>query len=128
VSRFLFLLLLLGGTLFGRYWDYEYEITLEKDEVAEYLITDRVREKTFTFRWTLYINNGLILVVNLDGYPYQKILYKDYNRNSFQMKLHGKRALLMVEFSEFDVENKKASFLVLVKNSSVEPVLENELL
>jgi hypothetical protein len=44
------------------------------------------------------------------------------------MKLHGKRALLMVEFSEFDVENKKASFLVLVKNSSVEPVLENELL
>lgn len=115
-------LLFLSSLLFSKYWDYQFDIELKKDEVSNFKIFDKVREKNFSFRWTLYINRGLILLSNYDGFPHQHILYKDYNRNSFQIPLHEKRSALMVEFSEFNDQNRTAKFRVLFKNSRAEKV------
>ncbi len=108
--------------LAGGYWDSEFEIKLQKDEIKEFKIFDRVREKSLFFHWTLYINRGMVVIANYDGYPRQYILYKDYNRNSFQIPLYKPRSALMVEFADFKEDNKTAKFRVLFKNSSAELV------
>jgi hypothetical protein len=114
--------LLLSILLFGeaKYWNYEFEFELKKNEVKKFQVIDRAREKMLDFSWNLYVNNGLITITNFDGFPYQNILYLDYNRNSFQKKMHGKNALVMIEFVEFLEKEKIARFKLLVKNSAVE--------
>ena len=118
--RGLAIFVILSTTLFGRYWDSQYDVTLKKDEVSEYQIIDPIRLKKFTFRWTLYINDGLVVLANYDGYPYQFILYKRANGSSFQIPLKKKRSFLMVEFYDFDVKKKEAKFRTLFKNSKAE--------
>jgi hypothetical protein len=121
------LILLFSLLLFGeaKYWNYEFDFSLKKGEVKEFKVFDPVREKVFKFHWNLYINGGLVTISNYDGYPYQHILYLQYNRNSFQRKLHGRQSLLMVEFKEYIPEEKKANFKLLVKNSAVEEVTKD---
>jgi hypothetical protein len=113
---------LLTISIFAQYWDSQFDINLTKDEVKEFQILDPTRQKSFSFRWTLYINNGLVVLANYDGYPYQFILYKDYNRNSFKIELYRKRAFLFVEFDKFNLNNREAKFKVMFKNSSAEEI------
>jgi len=114
--------ILLSSLIFGRYWDYQFNIELKKDQVSSWTIFDNIRNKTFSLRWTLYINGGLIVLSNYDGFPYQHILYKSYNRNSFQIPLSQKRSTLMVEFTDFNENNRTATFRVLFKNSRAEQI------
>ena len=116
---------ILSTLLFGRYWDSQYEVTLKKDVVSEFQIIDPVRIKNFSFRWTLYINDGLVVLVNYDGYPYQFILYKGHNGSSFQIPLKKKRSFLMVEFYDFNFQKREAKFRTLFKNSKAE-LIEKE--
>lgn len=118
-KRFL-LFLLLTISIDARYWDSEFDQTLKKDEVAQFTIFDPAREKTFSFRWTLFINNGLIVLANYDGFPYQFILYKDYHRRSFKIPLYKRDSYLMVEFSDFDLEKREATFKTMFRNSKAE--------
>jgi hypothetical protein len=126
VNKVIFLLLSI--LLFGeaRYWNYEFEFELKKGEVKQFQVIDRAREKLLNFSWNLYINSGLITITNFDDFPYQNILYLDYNRNSFKKKLYRKNALLMIEFVEFLEKEKIARFRLFVKNSKVEEYKPNE--
>jgi len=124
--RGLVIFTILSSLLFGgRYWDSQYDVTLKKDEVSTYQIFDPVRVKNLTFRWTLYINKGLVIVLNFDGYPYQFLLYKDYNRSSFRIPLKKKRSFVMVEFYEFDLKKREAKFRTLFKNSKADIINKN---
>jgi len=107
---------ILSSLLFSKYWDSQFDITLKKDEVSTFQIFDTVRIKNLTFRWTLYINKGLVVLANFDKYPYQFMLYKDYNRDSFRLKLQKKRSFVMIEFYNFDFQKQEAKFKVLFKN------------
>jgi len=111
---------ILSSLLFSKYWDSQFNITLKKDEVSTFQIFDPIRVKNFTFRWTLYINKGLVVLAHFDKYPYQFMLYKDYNRDSFRIKLQKKRSFLMVEFYEFDEKKQEAKFRILFKNTQAD--------
>lgn len=94
------------------YWSLEEKASLEKDQMLVY----DVGEKTYSFRWTLFHNHGLVILVRYDGTPYQTILYKDYKRNAFRTIL-AERAdayvdepYLMVQFDDYDAGEKKANF------------------
>lgn len=71
----------------------ELDLDLKKDEVV-YATIDAAKDsqgigtsKSFTLRWTLYRNEGLVVLVRYDKYPYQFILYKDYRLNSWTLNL-----------------------------------------
>ena len=90
------------------------ELSLAKDEFALY----EVEGKSLYFRWTLYINKGLVMHYAYDGFPYQNVLYTDYKRNGFKIKLkqsvddHMEPPYFMVIFKEMNLEAKKADFSV----------------
>lgn len=71
----------------------ELDLDLKKDEVVYATISaskdsqSMSATKNFTLRWTLYRNQGLVVLMRYDNYPYQFILYKDYRLNSFTLNL-----------------------------------------
>ncbi|TLD82998.1 hypothetical protein [Helicobacter trogontum] len=72
----------------------ELNFDLKKDEVVYATISASKDSqsvmgvpKNFTLRWTLYRNEGLVILMRYDHYPYQFILYKDYRLNSFTLNL-----------------------------------------
>lgn len=71
----------------------ELDLDLKKDEVVYAIISASKdsqsvgSEKNFTMRWTLYRNEGLVVLIRYDNYPYQFILYKDYRLNSWTLNL-----------------------------------------
>lgn len=71
----------------------ELDLDLKKDEVVYATISASKDsrsigvEKDFTLRWTLYRNEGLVVLVRYDKYPYQFILYKDYKLNGWTLNL-----------------------------------------
>lgn len=72
---------------------FQVDLDLKKDEVVYasiYATKDSQssgQEKDFSLRWTLYRNEGLVVLVRYDKYPYQFILYKDYRLNSWNLNL-----------------------------------------
>lgn len=71
----------------------ELDLDLKKDEVVRATINaskdsqSTSASKHFTLRWTLYRNEGLVVLVRYDKYPYQFVLYKDYRLNSWTLNL-----------------------------------------
>jgi len=128
VSRLLFLALLplfLSGK--GGFWKQEVEVSLKKDEFQEVKVFDQIREKQLFFRWTLYINDGLVVIAHYDRYPHQYVLYKqDYRRDSFRIRIGRKREEVLIQFKDFNIEKKKAEFVVYTQSRNVE-VVEKEL-
>ncbi|STQ86563.1 hypothetical protein LS73_003650 [Helicobacter muridarum] len=70
------------------------DIDLKKDQILKASISasknsngDVSNPKQFTLRWTLYRNEGLVVLVRYDNYPYQFILYKQYMTNVWKLNL-----------------------------------------
>lgn len=98
------------------YFAKEERLSLAKDEYAVY----EALGKPLYFRWTLYINKGLVMHYGFDGFPYQNVLYDDYKRNAYKIRLkqrlddHGEPPYIMVVFTGMQKGNKKADFTVYV--------------
>ncbi len=98
------------------YFAKEEKLSLAKDEYAVYEVTG----KPLYFRWTLFINRGLVMHYGYDGFPYQNVLYKDYKQNSFKIPLkqrsddHSEPPYFMLVFNGMQEGNKKADFTVYV--------------
>jgi len=101
-------------------WDSKFETTIKKDVPVEFNINDKIRAKKFKFHWTLFVNKGIVIVANYDGFPSQYILYKNDNLNSFKIPLAGAGSLVLVEFSDFLIDSKEAKFKIMFKNSKAE--------
>lgn len=109
------------------FWDYVDTYKLKKDEVAK-VIVDKGHEYTkesdgvFIFRWTLFINKGLVTLVNYEGFPTQHVLYRDRHRQAVKFQLLEDDALpvnrtyLMLIFSDFDEKKQIATLDVRVKD------------
>lgn len=71
----------------------ELDLDLKKDEVVYATISASKDSqnfgaaKEFIMRWTLYRNEGLVVLIRYDKYPYHFILYNDYRLNSFMLNL-----------------------------------------
>lgn len=120
-------------------WNYDDTIELKKDELARYNIGIDDKTVTLDFRWTLYVNKGLVMLYTLDmsgfygedqntnkksryRFPKQNILYKDHKLDRFKLKLKNRapnsheEPYAVVVFKEFNNETKKAVFNVLMRD------------
>jgi len=115
-------------------WNYKDEVELKKDQLARYQIAIDNKFYTLDFRWTLYVNKGLVMLykygtdtTRAKGFPYQNILYQDHKLNSFKIELKNRaqnaflKPYALVLFKSFDNKTKKATFTVLMKDD-IRPV------
>jgi len=98
------------------YYAKEERFSLKKDQFAIY----EVDGKPLYFRWTLFINRGIVMHYAYDGFPYQNVLYKDYKQDTFKIRLkqrpddHMEAPYLMVVFEGMQKGNEAADFAVYV--------------
>jgi hypothetical protein len=98
------------------YFAKEEQFVLKKDQFAVYEIDG----KPLTFRWTLFINRGLVMHYAYDGFPHQNVLYREYKKDSFQIRLkqqpddHMEPPYLMVQFVGMEEKEGLARFSVYV--------------
>lgn len=129
------LILLLSLSLFGKElvnWDYTHTFKLKKDEIATISIIKKEYESQselegkLSFRWTLFHNNLLILLVNYEGHPTQHALQKFYKRDAITISLLGdyeqlnQRVLLKLKFSEFSKDEASIDTLIYDPKKRVE--------
>jgi hypothetical protein len=94
------------------YWSKQKKVLLAKDEFAIY----KIGESLFYFRWTLWVNHGLVMHYHYDGHPIQNILYKEYKRNAFKLKLHEttkiryEQPYVRLEFKGMEQNDSRAQF------------------
>jgi hypothetical protein len=105
---------------FARRWN----IDLAKDEMQYLLIDDNGVLKRLKFRWTLFVNEGLVILLNYNSFPTQYILYQKYNVDTIRVDLTSKekrlarnKPYLLIQFSEFNFNTKKANFDILFRDS-----------
>ncbi len=108
------------------YWSHIYTYKLKKDQLATVLIqkedpSSTMIDSNLSFRWTLFQNKALIILVNYEKFPTQYTLYNDKKQNSIRFYLEDytnpkNRAYLFLEFSEFDDKNKKAIIKTYIKD------------
>jgi len=114
------------------FWNFSTKVELKKDQLYSLSIDDAEIKKRLFFRWTLFHNNGLVLLLNYDGHPHQYILYDSYRKDTIRLKIARKIGhtdnvpFLLLVFKEFDFENRKAKFDILVKDSSNKLLIKEE--
>ncbi|WP_053944922.1 hypothetical protein [Helicobacter ailurogastricus] len=100
-------------------------LTLKKDEVFSGELQLGKFKKPLSLRWTLFKDHGLVVHLKLNRFPYQFILYKDFQRNTFRADIfkEGNTAhkegtdihehpYFLVTFKDFDSKNSVATLKV----------------
>ncbi len=124
----LLLSLLVPLMLWSSLFDYKKVYSLKKDEVAKILVTKRDTKEVqeVRFRWTLYSDKKLVLLVKYDDFPTQYLLQKEYKRNSIRIYLRDdyqnifKRAYLVLNFVSFDEGKDIATINAMVSDPNRE--------
>ncbi len=116
---------LLFGAKGGKF-DYTHTFSLKKDEVAKISVikkdykTSPRKESEVSFRWTLFHNHLLVILVSYEGFTTQYVLEKRYKRDSVSIWLMGdyervgERVFLALKFSDFKVDKKIAILDVMI--------------
>ncbi|UCM99485.1 hypothetical protein LCX93_08055 [Sulfurimonas sp. SWIR-19] len=106
------------------------EISLKKDEPKKILVKYDNKTRLFTFRWTLYTNEGLVVLRSYDKYVAQNILYLNHKNQSFRVTLKTPGAdfynvpYILVKFKEFDVKKNIAKFELYLSDDKEQIRLE----
>lgn len=120
MNRFLFFILFLTS-LFAQEpsWTSEQEITLTRNKQHKMtLLVGNSDVRELVFHWTLYVDGGLVFLVNYDGFNHQTILYNTYKKNAFRIGLNkedkkGISPYLVVFFKSYNSDSKEAVFKVV---------------
>lgn len=104
-------------------------LKLKKDEYKTYIIRYDKVEKFFFFRWTLYVNNGLVVLQSYDRFPAQHVLKLGYRNNSFKVHLktkdtYHKTPYILIKFDEFDPQKKLATLKMFLYDESLDIKME----
>lgn len=106
------------------------KISLKKDEQKKFLVKYGAKERLFTFRWTLYINDGLVIFRSYDKKVAQNILYLNHKNQSFLVELKTPGAdfynvpYILLKFKKFDFTTEKASFDLMLSDEKMQIALE----
>ena len=101
------------------------KVSLKKDETKRVLVKYGKIQKLFQFRWTLYINDGLVILKSYDDMVSQNILYLNHKNQSFRTELLSRGAnnyktpYILVKFLEFDYEKNKAKFELFLSDDEI---------
>ena len=119
---FLFFPLLLFS-MSPNYWWIDDVIYLPKDYPVIYNIHYNDKTYTLKFRWTLYKNDGIVMLYNYQNQPYQNILYKNHQLNGFKhfISLNDKpfSPYFMIYFRDFSEGIAKFEFLIYNPKMSI---------
>lgn len=102
------------------------QISLKKDELTKILVKYGQTEKLFKFRWTLYVNNGLVVHRSYDKIVGQNILNLNHKNQSFRLELKSRGAdnynvpYILVKFKEFKYDTKEAVFDLLLSDEKLQ--------
>ncbi|AFI06247.1 hypothetical protein [Helicobacter cetorum] len=74
---------------FGLDYGIDKTLELKKDEVFKAVVEDTSshQAKEVMLYWTLYKNKGLVVIMHFNGFPHQFVLYTDYARNTYNLKV-----------------------------------------
>jgi hypothetical protein len=114
MSRFLILFLVVFFNFsYAVNWFFEKKLNLVKDQgYVVKLQKDDVR-KVFFFRWTLMKDSGLVCNIKYDKFNYHFILYQDYQRDKFKLKLYskhpkeGQAPYMWIELGKYYISQEK---------------------
>lgn len=126
---FIMLALLISALFANDYRDIK-KISLKKDEQKKILVKYDSYERLFKFRWTLYANEGLVILRSYDRKVAQNILYLNSTNQSFKVELKARGAdyydvpHLLVKFKKFDFEKNEAEFELLLSDGKMQLKLE----
>jgi len=101
------------------------KVSLKKDETKRVLVKYGKIQKLFQFRWTLFVNDGLIILKSYDDIVSQNILYLNHKNQSFRTELLSRGAnnyktpYILVKFLKFDYEKNKAKFELFLSDDEV---------
>ncbi|QOP45453.1 hypothetical protein [Sulfurimonas paralvinellae] len=107
-------LVLLGSASFANDFKEVFKISLKKDEQKKILVKYADKEKLFVFRWTLYVNDGLVTLYSYDKFVAQNMLYLNHKNQSLRIKLRDdgqnyyNPPYFLLKFKAF--ENNEAKF------------------
>lgn len=127
IHIFITIVLLLSSSWAIEFRDMQ-KISLQKDEQTKILVKYKNNIRLFKFRWTLYVNEGLVVLRSYDTEVSQNILYLNSRNQSFKVYLKSKSAenyevpYYLVKFQEFDYEKNRAEFELYLwdKHSEIE--------
>jgi len=127
--------LLFSSSAFANQLEYVKEISLKKDEQKKILVKYDNKTRLFKFRWTLYINEGLVILRSYDKTVAQNILYLNHKNQSFRLELKTRGAdfynvpYVLVKFKEFEKKKNIAKFELYIsdrKNQIRLDILKNK--
>lgn len=122
ILRILITVTLLFNTLNATEFADMYEISIKKDESTKFLVKYNNYIREFKFRWTLYVNDGLVMFHSYDTKLAQNVLYLNTINQSFKVFLKPKSSAsyeapyLLVKFKEFDFDKNRAKFEVFLSD------------
>ena len=123
--RFLFLISLFL-TLYGNDFRSVTKLSLKKDEFLQLNIKYAKQKKLFKLRWTLFVNNGLVIHKYYGGTVSQNILYLNHTNQSIRQELKPRGAdfynvpYLLIRFSEFDEIKHEAKFELYLSDEKMQ--------
>lgn len=106
------------------------KVFLKKDQTKKLLIKYDTYERLFEFRWTLFVNNGLVVFRSYDKIVSQNVVYLNERSNAFRVELKSRGAdnlslpYLLVMFKDFDYEKNEAYFEILLFDKKMQIELE----
>ncbi len=122
ILQFFLALFFLNSALFANDLQKVREISLKKDVQKKILVKYDNKTRLFKFRWTLYVNDGLVILRSYDKNVAQNILYLNHKNQSFRVKLKTPGAdfynvpYILIKFKEFDVKKNIASFVLYLSD------------
>ena len=119
----LFFLLNYSFAIDLNYFNATYDRALKKDQNLIIDVFDRGEQRAFSFRWTLFHNEGLVTLSNYNGHPSQHVLYTKYQRDTIKIKLALRKEetsryhpYLLITFLGYDYVTKSARFTIYHKD------------
>jgi len=116
------LLFFCNATIYANNLQYVKDISLKKDEQKKILVKYDNKKRLFKFRWTLYVNDGLVVLRSYDKTVAQNILYLNYKNQSFRVELKTRGAdfynvpYILIKFKKFDVKKNIATFVLYLSD------------
>ena len=115
-------MLLCNATIFANDLQEVKKFSLKKDEQKKILVKYDNKKRLFKFRWTLYVNDGLVVLRSYDKIVAQNILYLNYRNQSFRLALKTRGAdfynvpYILIKFEKFDVKKNIAVFVLYLSD------------
>ena len=123
-------LLFLGSVSFGNEFRDMKQISLKKDSQRKILVKYGKYKRLFKFRWTLYINDTLVIFSSYDRNVAQHIMSLNHKNQSFRVELKPRGAddfnvpYLLVKFKEFNYKKNEAVFEIYLWDKKMQIALE----